>query len=161
MRDGALPAVLLCLALGLLLAYVPARGRAAATAALIVVAVPIGGLALPVGWQTPLLLSCWGTTGLFVAGVYLSRAVPVAVAVASGLIGGVLAGAVTSEVGRVEVLAAALPCVLVAWPGSWLASRRWSIVLKILASWLLAVAVLSAGVALASGGANAGADHLD
>lgn len=161
MRDGALPAMLLCLALGLLLAQASGRGRAAAAVALIMVAVPIGGLAWPIAWQGLLLLSCWGMTLLLIGGVYVARAVPVSVAVAAALLGGVLAGAITSEVGRVGVLVVALLCVLVAWPGAWLIRRQQAIVVKVLASWLLAVAMLSAGVTLASRDANAGADHLD
>lgn len=160
MRDGALPAVVLCLALGLLLAHAPRRRWLFALLAVSASALPASAFAYPPAWQAPILVACWVVTLLFIAGVLVARPLPFPLALALAAAAGLLTGLLTGEAGRPEVLAAALPCLLVRVPAAVLLARRRGIVLKVLASWLGAVAILSAELTLATG-ASVGADHLD
>jgi len=61
---------------------------------------------------------------------------------------GLWTGAVTSVAGRERDLAIALPCVLLFLPGRPIVVRGWGIALKVLASWLTAVAILATMVSL-------------
>ncbi|MFN2474615.1 MAG: hypothetical protein ABR588_11955 [Sphingomicrobium sp.] len=160
MRDGAVPAIALCLALGILLAYAPRRALLAAIVAIALVAIAVSAIVLPLEWQAYVVIACWAGTLLFALAIYVARPIPLTAAVLAAVLAGLMVGALTSEIGRPTVLALALPCVLVSLPASWLVQRRKAIVLKVLTSWIVAVAILSTGLTLAAG-VNAGADHLE
>ncbi|MBC7506267.1 MAG: hypothetical protein H7267_11170 [Sandarakinorhabdus sp.] len=59
---------------------------------------------------------------------------------------GLWAGAVTAIAGTPQDLARALPVALLAWPAGWLVTHRAGIAVKVLASWLIAVAILVAAL---------------
>lgn len=57
---------------------------------------------------------------------------------------GIWTGAVISVAGRKADLLAALPCTLTLLPGAWAVRRGSPIAVKVVSSWLLAVAILAA-----------------
>src|SRR5437763_1209748 len=116
MRDGALPAIALCLALGMLFAYASRRAWFAATGTLIVVAVGVSALVLPLEWQAFVVIGCWAAAVLFTLGIYCARPVPLVLSLLTAALAGALVGAQTSETGRPGVLVAALPFMLVRIP---------------------------------------------
>ena len=160
MRDGALPAIALCLIFGMMLAYVAPRTALAASLLAAAVAVVESAIVIPVEWRSAIVIGCWSATMLFAISVYAARPLPAWAAGCSAVIAGLLVGLITDQIGRPGVLAIALPCLLIQFPARWLVSVRRAIFLKVLTSWIVAVALLSIGLTV-SAGVNSGSDHLD
>ena len=59
---------------------------------------------------------------------------------------GFWAGAVTAIAGSDRDLLRALPVALLAFPAGWLVAHRGALAIKVLASWLIAVAILVAAL---------------
>ncbi len=160
MRDGALPAVLLCLAFGMAICRQRVRDIAAAIVILVVVAIMASALVFPDALAAPTAIAAAALTVLVVFAVYSGRAFHPALAAGLGVAAGALIGALTSFVGQASLLLFALPATLVAFPAAWLAHTGRAIALKVIASWILAVSLLSIGLTFAQG-VSAGSDHLD
>lgn len=144
MRGGALPAALLFAALGLLLAFAPRRAilpaiLLASAAALAAGFAPLHGRAVEIAF-----VGCWASVILIAAGVHLPRGVPGWVALAAALDAGLWAGAVIAGEGMRSDLARAIPVALICLPASLAVTRGWQIAVKIVASWLVAIALLAA-----------------
>lgn len=144
MRGGALPPAILCAALGLALARVDIKLQrygiiAAATAAL-----AAAWTRWPAGWTDAVFLACWSSTVLNSVRVYLvgpsGRTATLLLCVNTGI----WAGAVISVAARETDLMLALPCTLTVLPAAWAVRRGGSIALKVVSSWLVAVAILAA-----------------
>lgn len=159
MREDILPAALLCAMLGLLLGRVSWRTAALAGLALAATAGAVSPFAVPLEWRGAVVIGGWIETMLLAIGVYRAGPVGRWPAIIAALAAGLFVGATTSLAGRAGILVEALPWVLVWIPSGWLIARGWTIAVKVLASWLLAVALLSAGVVLVQ--PKAGGDHLD
>jgi hypothetical protein len=69
-------------------------------------------------------------------------------ALALSLNAGVWASAVVYLSGSRLDLLKALPCVLILFPASWIVGRRASIPVKVVSSWIIAVAALAAALQL-------------
>ena len=160
MRDGALPAVLLCLAFGMAICRQRVRDIAAAIVILVVVAIVASALVFPDALAAPTAIAAAALTVLVVFAVYSGRAFHPALAAGLGVAAGALIGALTSFAGQASLLLFALPATLVAFPAAWLAHTGRAIALKVMASWILAVSLLSIGLTFAQG-VSAGSDHLD
>ncbi len=160
MRDGALPAVLLCLAFGMAICRQRVRDIAAAIVILVVVAIAASALVFPDALAAPTAIAAAALTVLVVFAVYSGRAFHPALAAGLGVAAGALIGALTSFAGQASLLLFALPATLVAFPAAWLARTGRAIALKVIASWILAVSLLSIGLTFAQG-VSAGSDHLD
>ena len=160
MRDGALPAVLLCLAFGMAICRQRLRNIALTLLILASAAAPTSALVFPDALAAPTAISAAVLTALFVFAVYSDRAFHPALVAGFGAAAGVLIGALTSFGGQAWLLLLALPATLVAFPAAWLARAGRAIALKVVASWILAVALLSIGLTIAQG-VSAGSDHLD
>jgi glucan phosphoethanolaminetransferase (alkaline phosphatase superfamily) len=78
------------------------------------------------------------------ATVHLPRGLDLRWALVLSLNAGVWSGAVVALAGSRLDLLKALPCVLVFLPAAWIVGRRAPIVVKVVSSWLIAVAVLAA-----------------
>lgn len=144
MRGGALPPALLCAALGLALA---SADRKALQVGIVVFMVVAGGGAwvrLPAGWTDALFLGCWSSTVFNALRVYIARPLSRKSTLLLCSNTGIWAGAVISVAGRKADLLLALPCVLALLPASWAIHRGWGIAVKIVSSWLIAVAILAA-----------------
>ena len=148
MRGGALPPALACAALGLALAFVPPKARVQAAIALVLG----GGVAALVAWppwaEEAAFVLLWGCVIASGASVHWRGGVPAAVAVGLGLASGLAAGAVVAMAGTPGDLALALPLILLWIPAGWAVARGYGIAPKVLASWLIAIAVLSAALPL-------------
>lgn len=160
MRDGAFPAMLLSLMLGLTLAFAARRTVAIACLLLAAAALATSLFALPLEWRGAMAIGCWSETVLLAILVFSGRPLPAPLAAVAATIAGCFVGAVASQLARPFVIVEALLCTLILLPAAWLVRRRWSIAVKVLASWLLAVAVLAGGTTIATG-PTAGSDHLD
>lgn len=144
MRGGVFPPAMLCLALGLALAFLPRR--VALTAALVGVVVALAAWsllpkALPV---EPVFLGCWASVIVTAASTYLPKVVPAFAGYALGANAGLWVGAVVAVAGTQRDLFLALPFVLactIGWP---LVARGWGVAIKVCASWLIAIATLAA-----------------
>lgn len=144
MRGGALPPAILCAALGLALACgetkVPRLGVITAAIA----ALGAAGVRLPAGWTDAVFLGCWSSTALNSVRVHLvgpwGRTATLLLCANTGI----WAGAVISVAGRKTDLLWALPCMLTLLPASWAVRRGGSIAVKVVSSWLVAIAILAA-----------------
>lgn len=148
MRGGALPPSILCATVGLLLAYAPRRTIVAATISLIVSAVAVFFLPLAPTLEEPVFLACWVSVMGTAAAIHLPGGPGPRLSIALGVNAGVWTGAVISVAGDLTDMAIALPWVLLVLPALWLRKTRIGIAVKIVASWLGAVAVLAAAVPL-------------
>ena len=146
MRGGALPPALLCAALGFALAFAPRRAVAPALALLAVLAVLVSFAPVEPRWTDAVFLGCWVSVAVAALAVYLPGGVSLRTALLLAVNTGVAAGAVTAVRGEPEDMLVALPCTMVVLPATWLVLSGRSIVVKVAASWLLAVALLAAAL---------------
>lgn len=148
MRGGFLPPAILIAALGLALAFIPLRRASIAAGLMVLVALVTFWSSPPTRWIEQIFVGCWlsviATAGL----VHRPLKLPPALFLAAAANAGLWAGAVTSVAGRNRDLAIALPCVLLFVVGHPIVARGWGIGLKVLASWLTAVAILATMVSL-------------
>jgi len=148
MRGGVVPPALLFVALGLALAF--AR-RSAWTPNLLALVATLGAftfLPVPQVWLEGVFLGCWISVIATAATVHLVRGLGPCAALALSLNAGVWASAVVSLSGSRLDLLKALPCVLIFLPASWVVGRHGSIPVKVVSSWVIAVAVLAATLQL-------------
>ena len=161
MRGGALPPALLFAALGLALAFGPRKRfgwaiLAAAVPALVVSLVPIGPQ-----WADAMFLGCWISLVVTALCVHLPRGLGPWLAIALALNAGFWGGAVIGVAGKLIDLAISLPWILLALPGSWLVTSKRQIAVKVIASWLIAVALLSATLQITTPTPGYVPDHMD
>ena len=148
MKGATLPPALLCGALGLALACAPRR---AWTPSLIALALTAGVLAVapvPISWSDRVLLGCWMSAAAIAGAVHAPRGVPFLGAIALSINAGCWCGVVAATAGSLRDLATALPCVLILVPAAWLVRGQLPITVKVVSSWLIAVAVLAATLQL-------------
>ena len=148
MRGGFLPPGILCAALGLALAFIPLRRALLAALLLVGVAVSVWWLGPPVRWIEPIYICCWLSVIANALMTYAPARMPSGSQLAAAVNTGVWAGAVTAVSGHGRDLAVALPAVLLFLPGRLVVARGWSIGVKVLASWLTAVAILATMVSM-------------
>ena len=148
MRGGALPPALLSAALGLALAYAPPRARYAGVLVLWIAAPLAVLVGLAPHWEEAVFLACWTGVILTAASVHVPRGLNPRAAIALALAIAVLAGAVTATAGSIPELLLALPWVLLTIPAAWLIAHGRGIAVKIVSSWLIAIALLSAALPL-------------
>ncbi len=140
MRDSLLPSAMLCVALALPLGFVPAR-----TAALSVAACVAGALAallarMPPGYEDVIFSGCWFSTLILAGCVHLPRGMNRIAAIALGANAGLWAGQVAQTDAHAANLLVALPFLLLWVPARWLVRTDRGIALKVVASWLMAIA---------------------
>ena len=148
MRGGFLPPAILCAALGIALSFVPLRRAVLAAIMLAVVALFVWALAPPAQWIEPIFVGCWLSVMANAWLVHRPDQLPPALFPAAAVNAGLWVGSVTAVAGKGSDLAIALPCVLVFVIGRPIVLNGWAIGLKVLASWLTAVAILATMVAL-------------
>jgi len=161
MRGGALPPALLCAALGLALAFAPRRTWMPSLAALAATAAVVALMSIPAGWREIAFLGCWISVIACAASVHLPHALRMRAAIALSLNSGLWSGATIAVAGSHIDLLKALPCALVLLPASWLVDRRVPIAIKVVSSWLIAIAVLAATLQFLSVTPGYLPDHLE
>ena len=146
MRGGALPPALLCAGLGFALAFAPRSARAPALATLVATAVVAHLTGYGAANPDAAFLGCWISVVVISALVHLPGGVGGKLALLLAFTAGLWAGAVTSASGGWTALCIALLCVGVLAPAAWLAGRGYGLAIKVVSSWLIAVAILAAGL---------------
>jgi len=144
MRGGVVPPALLFMALGLALTFAP---RGAWVPSLLALVATLGAFTywpVPPVWVEGVFLGCWISVVATAASVHLGRGLTRTAALVLSLNTGVWASAVVSVSGSRLDLLKALPCVLIFLPASWVAGRHTSIPVKVVSSWVIAVALLAA-----------------
>ena len=145
MRGGFWPPALLCAALAFALAFVPQRLRLSAIGILVMAALAASRIEFPNAWHEAIFAVTWFSVVVAALLVHSPRYPAALVLVVAGNTG-FWAGAVTAIDGTLRDLALAVPLVLLAWPGGWLVAQRGGIAIKVVASWLVAVAILVAAL---------------
>jgi len=112
-------------------------------------------------WADPLFIGCWITVQATAASVHLPGGLRPRLAMLLALNVGVWAGAVIGVAGKPIDLAASLPCILLALPGRWLVVTKRQIVVKIFASWLIAIGLLAATLQVTTPTPGYAPDHMD
>ena len=148
MRGGFLPPAILCAALGIALAFVPVRRAGLAALLLVVVTLLTWSLSPSARWIEAIFVGCWLSVIANVLLVHRPERLPLTLFLVAAVNAGAWAGAVIAVSGERRDLAIALPMVLLFAPGRAVVVRGWSIALKVLASWLAAVAILATMVSL-------------
>ncbi|CAN5715460.1 hypothetical protein BH11PSE1_BH11PSE1_05150 [soil metagenome] len=95
------------------------------------------------------------------ATVHLPKGLNGPLALVLSLNAGVWCGAVIAAAGAPLDLAKAAPWVLLAFPGTWVVARGWGVGIKVLASWLVAVAILGAALQTTTPTPGYVADHME
>ncbi len=148
MRGGALPPALLMAALGFLLAFAPriawSRAAIAAVFAALFAWAALHGRVHPPALTEVAFLGLWASVALTALGVHLPRGPSRALAIVAGANAGLWSGAVVAVSGKPADLLIALPCVAIAFVARPLIARGLGIGVKVVASWLIAVAILAA-----------------
>jgi hypothetical protein len=142
------PPALLFAALGLALAFAPRRAWTASLLALLATLGAFSFLPVPHTWLEPVFLGCWTSVIVAAASVHLVRGLSSLAAVALSVNTGVWASLVISLSGSRLDLLKALPCVLIFVPAAWVVGRPASIAVKVVSSWVIAIAVLAATLQL-------------
>ena len=148
LRGGFLPPAILCAALGIALAFIPLRRALSAAVLLVLVAMLTRSVEPPQRWIEPIFVGCWLSVIANTLLVHRPERVPSSLFFVAAINAGAWAGAVTAVSGARRDLAIALPLVLLFVPGREIINRGWSIGLKVVASWLAAVAILATMVSL-------------
>jgi hypothetical protein len=148
-RGGALPPALLLAALGLALGFVP---RALLLSSFIALATGFAGpwlLRIPGSWLEGVYLVFWASVVLTAASVHFVRQLDCAwVRIALSLNAGIWSSAVVRLSGSGLDLLIAVPCVLAFYPASWAVRQGAAVWIKVVASWIIAIAALAATLQL-------------
>ncbi len=144
MRGGALPPALVCGALGLALALAPPRTWTPSFVALSTTAVVVALTPVPREWLEGVFLAGWLSVIAGAAVVHLPGGLSPRGAFALSLNAGFWSGTEVALTGSRLDLMKALACVLLVLPAAVAISLRAPILVKIVSSWLIAVAVLAA-----------------
>jgi hypothetical protein len=148
MRAAVVPAALLFAALGLALAFVTRGARTSSLLALVATLGVFMFVPTPQVWLERVFLGCWLAVVATAAAVHLGHGLGLFAALVLSVDAGAWASAVTSVSGSHLDLLKALPCLLIVVPASWVVGRRGSIPVKVVSSWLIAVAVLAISLQL-------------
>jgi len=148
MRGGALPPALLFAALGFLLAYAPRKLTPPAVLAMVAGAAGAFAIGVPDNLEEIAFAGCWISVMATALLLHLPGRLGALPLTMVGLNAGVWAGAVISVAGTPLDLVIALPAVLVVVPAALILHTPARVGVKIVGSWLAAVAILAAAIPL-------------
>ena len=148
MRGGTLPAALIFAGLAFALSFAPRRVRAWGLLLGAVSAVAAVQLSIDLSHAEGVYLACWASVVLAAASVHLPGGVHEKWAVILALACGTTAGAVISLTGGLNDLGVALLAASAILPASWLVGSGREIAVKVVSSWLIAIAFLAAALPL-------------
>ena len=150
MNGGILPIALLFVSTGLALALVPWRDAWFGIAALALSALLVSVLPIPPSATDAIFIGLWTSIIATAATSYSTRYFSDRLIIALAINNGVWAGALAATSGMRAGLVLAIPIALIALPGQRIAARDFGIVLKVVASWVIAIASLAIFVSLTS-----------
>ncbi len=139
-----MPPALLFLALGLALAFSPRRAWGPSLLALLATLAAGDFVRVPQTWLEGVFFACWLSVIVTAASVHIHRGLKAWAAVVLSINAAVWASAVVSLSGSRLDLLKALPYVFIFLPASWVVRRYASIPVKVVSSWVIAVAFLAA-----------------
>jgi hypothetical protein len=131
------------MALGLAVAFSPQRAWLLSIAVLGASAIVIALTAVPPGWAEGVFMGCLISIAATAAVVHVPKGLSMRAVVVLSINAGIWVGAVTALSGPRSDLVKTLPCVLALLPAAFFIGRRAPIVVKVVASWLVAVAILA------------------
>ncbi len=143
MRGGVTPLVLLFAALGVALSIAPRTIWGPSLLALLLALAAFAFLPLPHAWLEGVFLGCWISVIGTAASVQVFHKVSACAAFILSINTGAWSSAVADLSGSHLNLLEALPWATIVWPASWVVRRYGSIPIKIVSSWLIAIAALS------------------
>ena len=161
MRGGALPPALLFAAFGLALAFAPRRAFAPSLLLLAATAVLFSFLPATPSWRDPVFMGCWISVAITALAVHLPARLGLKGALLLALNAGAWGGTLVASSGTRGDLLVAAPAALLCLPGAWLVSTRRQIVLKVLASWLVAISLLAGTLQVTTPTPGYAPDHMD
>lgn len=144
MRGGFLPPALLSAALALALAFAPKQIRGPSIAIFAATAAIMAFVPLAADLQEHAYLGCWLSIIVTAAMTHLPGGPRERLALSLSFNAGVWAGLVIAFAGSWLDLLRAIPCVLLVVPSAWFVTRGAPIPVKIISSWLIAIAALAA-----------------
>lgn len=159
MNAGFLPLALLCAALGLALSKTPIKVAAMAMIALVVASLLSFAVIPSARWETPAMLTLWISAAITAGLAYLPRGINGVCVFLASINAGLSVGVVAHFAGGGGGMAAAWPFALLFLPGAWLLERELGSVVKIAASWIVAVSIL-AGMVVISPVPGYAPDHM-
>jgi hypothetical protein len=139
-----LPPALVSVALGLALAFAPRRAWGSSLVTFAVTATALAILPVSRALLDWVFLGCWVSVFASAASVHAGGGLSAIGAFAVSLNAGFWSGAVIAVAGSRLDLLSALPCVLVLFPAALLIGLGAPIAVRVVASWLMATAVLAA-----------------
>ncbi len=148
MNGGILPIALLFFATGLALALTPGRSAWIGIVAIAVSALAVSTLPIPPSATEVIFIGLWVSIIATAATCYTSRFVDNRWNIVFAINNGIWAGALAATSDMQSGLALAIPIALIALPGQWIAARGFGIALKVVASWVIAIASLAIFVSL-------------
>lgn len=148
MNGGIVPSLLLCATLGLLLSLTSLRVAWFAVACLVATSGIGSLLALPTSLMDAIFIGLWLSVILTAALTYLRHDVAQRWAIPLATVGGIWVGALASLSDRKSDLAFALPVSLLWIPGRLIVAQGYGLGIKVVASWMIAIASLSLFVSL-------------
>jgi hypothetical protein len=160
-RGGALPPALLCATVGLALAFAPRRAWLPSLVTLTVTTAVLAALPIPREWLEGVFLGCWASVAATAVTVHLPRGMIASGAVGLSFNAGLWSGAEVALAGSRLDIVKAVACVLLLFPAAFVVDWRASIVVKVVASWLVAVAILAAALQFLPVTPGYLPDHLD
>ena len=148
MNGGIIPSLLLCATIGLLLSFTMGRVAWLAVSGMAAAAVVMALVALPQSLATAIFVGIWSTIIATAALAYFPPAVAARWALPLAIVAGVGVGSLASLSARKSDLVLALPIALLFVPGRWVVAHGYGLGIKIVASWMIAIAMLSTFVSL-------------
>lgn len=149
MIGAAFPLALVCAATGLGLSNSRRRSAWLALVAMTVMAALASLFPLTEEWARSVLFGLWISTIVTAAMTYLGGGISTWGAILLGGNNGMWFGAMMALGGlQPDAVFALLPLLLLLVPARWLAARSFRVAANVLASWVIAVSALAAGVAL-------------
>lgn len=161
MRGGALPPALLCAALGIALGFGPRRLFAPSLAMFVAAAFAASLLRAPTSWDDAVFLGCWVSLIIAAGSVHLPPTARRRWGMMMAANAGLWTGAVIAVSGSRLDLFVALPWALLCIPVGMIVARKRGIIVKVIASWLMAVGILAASLQMAPTTPGYRPDHMD
>ncbi|MEO7365528.1 MAG: hypothetical protein ABIW03_04335 [Sphingomicrobium sp.] len=148
MNGGILPLLLLCATVGLVLARTEWREAWIGVAALGASALLVSFAVFPSQWQEAIFVGLWLSVIATAVLTYVPRIIARRWAASAAINAGVWAGSLASISGMRSGLLPALLISLILIPGHWVGERISEMPVKVVASWMIAIACLSMFVSL-------------
>ena len=145
---GLLLPALLCAALGLAAAFATKRTQWIGMVSLAGVACITALFHFPLDWKDKILVAGWGSLMVTALSVLIPTRLSAWLVLSLAVNAGFWTGALMAVTAQPRDLAFALPLVLVAFPARWALTTPMRLGVKVIAGWLIAVAILGAGVSM-------------